>query len=81
VKVNRVVDVVPAELDCWLSEGRHAKATTPINRMIAATRQNVARANTSSDRPSRPQNTSGYVSAVTAIACDGHSYSAMETSS
>ena len=35
--VVAVVDVVSAELDCWLSQGRHAKVTTPINRTIAAT--------------------------------------------
>ena len=40
VDVNRVVaavvDVVPAEFDCWLSQGRHAKATRPIDKMIVA---------------------------------------------
>jgi hypothetical protein len=40
VEVNRVmaamVDVVPAELDCWMSQGRHTKATAPIKRMVAA---------------------------------------------
>ena len=44
VDVERVVDVAPAELDRWLSQGRHAKAITPSNRMIAATPPRTTRA-------------------------------------
>ena len=36
VDVNVVVDVIAAELDCWMSQGRHTKAIAPIKRMVAA---------------------------------------------
>jgi hypothetical protein len=37
VDVKGVVDDIPAELDCWMSQGRHAKATAPIKTMVVAT--------------------------------------------
>jgi hypothetical protein len=36
VDVNAVVDAIPAEFDCWMSQGRRTKATVPIKRMVAA---------------------------------------------